>query len=58
MRKWMTIFCFMAYYASVGQNGKELYFQPTFASGAAVSKVFEEIEYIPLETTKKAFLVE
>ncbi|MCH5715399.1 hypothetical protein [Niabella hibiscisoli] len=56
MRKWITIFCLAACYAAMGQNGKELYFQPGFASGANVSKVFEEIDYIPLETTKKVFL--
>ncbi|WP_162817779.1 6-bladed beta-propeller [Niabella yanshanensis] len=54
MRKWITIFCLSACYAVMGQNGKELYFQPGFASGANASKVFEEINYIPLETTKKS----
>lgn len=54
MRKWITIFCLAACYATMGQNGKELYFQPGFASGANASKVFEEINYIPLETTKKS----
>lgn len=54
MRKWMTIFCLAAFYAVVAQNAKELYFQPGYASGANVSKVFEEVNYIPLETTKKS----
>ncbi len=41
-------------FCSDAQNAKELYFQPGFASGASASKVFEEINYIPLQTTKKS----
>jgi len=54
MRKWITIFCFIVHYTAFGQNSRDLYFQPTLASGASASKVFEEINYIPLQTTKKS----
>ncbi|WP_346236318.1 6-bladed beta-propeller [Niabella insulamsoli] len=55
MRKWLTIFCFLWYCGASGQGTpKDLYFQPGFASGSSVSKVFEEVVYIPLETTKKS----
>lgn len=54
MRKWMTILCLLGYFCLDAQNAKDLYFQPGFASGASASKVFEEINYIPLQTTKKS----
>ncbi len=33
---------------------KTLYFDPNYATGAPVSKIFEEVTYIPLETTKES----
>jgi hypothetical protein len=54
MRKWIAIFCFIVYYTASGQSTRDLYFQPSFATGAPASKIFEEINYIPLETTKKS----
>ncbi|GAB3016548.1 hypothetical protein GCM10027051_21240 [Niabella terrae] len=44
----------MIAYVLNGQEAQNLYFQPSFAIGAPVSKVFDEISYIPLETTKKS----
>lgn len=54
MRKWIMFFCLATSIPAISQNGKELYFQPAFAPGAAVSKVFEEVNYIPLQTTRKS----
>ncbi|MCH5600427.1 6-bladed beta-propeller [Niabella ginsengisoli] len=55
MKKWMTIFCFIVYHSAFTQGvAKELYFEPGFAAGAGVSKVFAEVNYIPLQTTKKS----
>ena len=54
MRKWTIFVCLLVGISVNGQNGKDLYFQPGFASGASASKVFEEINYIPLQTTKKS----
>lgn len=54
MGKWIAIFCLFLYISAASQNGKELYFQPSFAQGASASKMFEEVKYIPLQTTKKS----
>lgn len=53
MRKWITAFCILMCQTALSQT-KDLYFQPGFANGASASKVFDEINYIPLQTTRKS----
>lgn len=43
----LTTFC------AIGQPQK-LYFEPTYATGMPQSKLFSEVKYIPLETTKES----
>lgn len=38
----------------ISQNAHTLYFEPNYATGAAQSRIFENINYIPLETTKES----
>ncbi len=45
---------FIFYLNASAQEPKVLRIDPGFASGAPVSQVFEEIKYIPLETTKQS----
>lgn len=54
MKKWATIFCLGICFLGYSQSAKELYLQPGYASGASVSKVFESVDYIPLQTLKKS----
>ncbi|GAB3426665.1 hypothetical protein GCM10027516_30880 [Niabella aquatica] len=44
----------MVHYTASAQDSRDLYFQPAYATGAPASKIFEEINYIPLQTTKKS----
>ncbi len=54
MKKLAALLFLILNFTAFPQRGQELYFQPEFAGGAPASKVFEEINYIPLQTTKKS----
>lgn len=53
MRKCLAILFLLIHYLASGQNAKELYFQPIYAGGLPISKIFEEVNYIPLQTNNK-----
>ncbi len=48
-----ALFLFIAQLAA-GQSAQTLYFDPTSTIGAPVSRLFESISYIPLETTRQS----
>jgi len=54
MRILIVITCFIFSFPVIGQTDNTLYFQPNFANGSSASKFYEEVNYIPLETTRKS----
>lgn len=51
----LTIFICLVFSLTIfGQTEKALYFQPSFAIGSSASKFYDEVNYIPLQTTRKS----
>lgn len=54
MRFLIVYVCSLFSITAFSQTGKTLYFQPNFANGSSVSKFYDEVNYIPLQTTRKS----